>query len=219
MKQDAFFRLVRVVDSGMSIDTATITAQSIEHYHPRSTFQPSVLVRGVYDHEAIRIRFDVEDQYVIAKSQDYFSDVWKDSCVEFFFSPGDIASYFNFEANCGGALLASYVPVAPDSPRVGKWCTPLPWEKVREVVTSISMPRKIDPEIAQACAWHLEMRIPFSVITDFSGVPAPTTGTTWRGNFYKCASWNSHPHWGYWAPMDESLNFHRPQFFGTLLFS
>jgi hypothetical protein len=36
----------------------------------------------------------------------YQGDVWTDSCVEFFFTPGpDLDDgYFNIEANCGGTL-------------------------------------------------------------------------------------------------------------------
>ncbi len=219
MNEQSYFTIVRVADSKAPIDTATLLPQPIAHFHPRSTFRPEVQVRAVYDDQAIRVRFDVKDQYVIAQSQTYYSEVYKDSCVEFFFAPVDLKSYFNFEANCGGMLLASYVHTPPAAPRGEGWFTALPWEKVSQVVAATSMPKLVDPEIAEPCPWHLEMRIPFSIITEHSGASAPQSGTIWHGNFYKCVSRNSHPHWGYWAPMDEDLNFHRPRFFGKLLFS
>jgi hypothetical protein len=218
MNQQSVFTIPRIADSKLPIDPATVLSQAIAHYHSSSMFCPDVQVRAVYDDEAIRVRFDVKDQYVIAKSQTYYSEVYKDSCVEFFVAPVDLKSYFNFEANCGGTLLASYVHTPPAAPKGEGWFTALPWEKVSQVVAATSMPKLVDPEIVTPCPWHLEMRIPFSIITEYSGAPAPKSGTVWHGNFYKCASRNSHPHWGYWAPMEGIPNFHRPQFFGKVHF-
>jgi len=52
---------------------------------------------------------------------------------------------------------------------------------------------------------------------------APKLDSGWddavrRGNFYKCAEDNSHPHWASWASMGGELNFHLPDRFGWFSF-
>ena len=40
-------------------------------------------------------------------------------------------------------------------------------------------------------------------------------GHKMRGNFYKCGDETDMPHWGSWSKV-ERLDFHTPEFFGTL---
>ena len=58
--------------------------------------------------------FRVEDRYVRAVSKNYHDSVCKDSCAEFFFTPGtDIsAGYFNVEINCGGVMLQTELDIS-----------------------------------------------------------------------------------------------------------
>ncbi len=201
------------------IDWSLIAAASIAHFHTRSQHQPQATARAVYDEQAIDVRFEVEDRYVKSVHTEANAMVCRDSCVEFFIRPAGVRGYVNFEANCGGTLHASFVPLSEDDAPLFDQRRFLSPERGGGIVTAHSMPSVVEPEITQACAWHLQMRIPWSVMTDLTGSPPPRPGEVWTGNFYKCGDWTSHPHWGSWAAMDAQLNFHRPQFFGELIFA
>ncbi len=42
------------------------------------------------------------------------------------------------------------------------------------------------------------MTIPFAVMEPYVGPIPDATGQAWRGNFFKCGSEISHPHWASW---------------------
>jgi Carbohydrate-binding family 9 len=76
----------------------------------------------------------------------------------------------------------------------------------------------VDAEIVQPTNWTLEFQIPFQLFEEYIGALGKVAGQTWRGNFFKCAEENSHPHWAAWSPVDE-FNFHLPRCFGELQFA
>jgi hypothetical protein len=131
--------------------------------------------------------------------------------------PKSKGGYFNFEFNCGGAMLASYVtdPARIDG-RV-RQCTPLTLADDRQIQRYSNLPDVVDPEITKKQIWFLEFSIPFAVMEKYAGLLRETGGQTWRGNFYKCGNETSHPHWGAWSPVKE-LNFHLPECFGSIKF-
>ncbi len=168
-----------------------------------------------YDTVAMYVIFQVQDRYVRALSQNYQDPVFEDSCVEFFFTPGaDLSQgYFNFEINCGGTALFHHqkgrkvddVPVSPAD-----------FERVQIAHT---MPNIVNPEIKESLTWVVEYRLPFAIMSSYAQVNAPTPGTSWRANLYKCADGSSHPHWLTWSHIDTPApDFHRPEFFGHLVF-
>ena len=46
-----------------------------------------------------------------------------------------------------------------------------------------------------AVSWSLEYHVPWSLFAKYHKTPAPTKGTVYRANLYKCADQTSHPHW------------------------
>jgi hypothetical protein len=127
------------------------------------------------------------------------------------------AGYFNFEFNGGGSLLCYYVT---DPRRVNQDLASyvsIPKSQARAIAIYHSLPALVDPEIEDPVDWVLGFFIPFTLLETYVGPLRPVKGQTWRGNFYKCAEENSHPHWAAWAPVDE-LNFHLPRCFGALHF-
>ena len=74
--------------------------------------RPRTQAKVVYDDKFIYIIFCVEDNYVMSVQQNHQDGVCRDSCVEFFFTPGaDISvGYFNVEINAGGKMLFHYQP-------------------------------------------------------------------------------------------------------------
>ena len=138
--------------------------------------------------------------------------------MEFFVQPSPGKGYFNFEFNCGGAMLASYVT---DPTRINgrvAGATPLSEEGGRQVEIYASLPPIVNPEIEGEVAWSLEFAIPFRLIYAYAGNPGKLEGREWRGNLYKCGDKTTKPHWASWSPLKER-NFHAPQDFGVLRFA
>ena len=81
-----------------------------------------------------------------------------------------------------------------------------------------SIPGPVAEEITTPITWYLEYTLPFPLLEAYLGPLHRAAGTTWRGNFFKCADHCSHPHWASWSPIGEALNFHQPQYFGILEF-
>ena len=188
----------------------------IQHYMGvKPQHRPRTQVRLLYDDEYIYVIFRVEDRFVKAIAKELHGPVWKDSCVEFFFTPGpDVKiGYFNLEANCGGTILFCYQSAQNQNQRF------LDIFDCKRVEIVHSLPKLIYPEISGPVTWMLEYRIPIEILEKYCQVTKPVPGVTWRVNFYKCADAASHPHWLTWSPVAfDSPNFHLPEYFGTLEF-
>lgn len=177
--------------------------------------RPLTLVKLQYDADHLYVLFRVEDRFVRSIVTEYQGEVWTDSCVEFFFTPGTHLDdgYFNIEASCGGALLFTHrrdrnhdiVPVSETD--------------ARGLSIAHTLPPRIDPEITDPVTWQLSYRLPWRLLGRYARVTTPAPGAVWRANFYKCADLSSHPHWLTWAPVDlPRPDFHQKEFFGTLEF-
>ncbi|HSW44618.1 MAG TPA: carbohydrate-binding family 9-like protein [Phycisphaerae bacterium] len=176
---------------------------------------PVTQVRLAYDAQAVYVIFRVEDQYVRAVAAKHQDPVCRDSCVEFFFTPGtDVKKgYFNLEMNCGGIMLLHFQTV----PRRG---TPIAPADIDRIQVRTSLPRTVDPERVGPTIWTAEYRLPLDVLATYMPEAVkPAPGVTWRANFFKCADHTSHPHWLTWSFVDRPRpDFHVPECFGTLEF-
>ncbi|HWP39930.1 MAG TPA: carbohydrate-binding family 9-like protein [Tepidisphaeraceae bacterium] len=194
----------------------------IDHFHARSSdHHPHAAARLLYDQQALYLAFRVQDRFVRCVHTEYQGRVYADSCVEMMVWPKRQAGYFNFEVNCGGALLLHYneLELSADSlpPKITK-TTPLPAELGRQVRIVATMPAVVEPEIIEPLSWQIRMRIPLAVLESRVGPLGALPGQRWRANFYKCADETSHPHWASWAEIGPELNFHQPHQFGTIVF-
>lgn len=174
-------------------------------------------MRLLYDGNGIHGIFKVRDRYVRSVRTRYGDMVWRDACVEFFFQPRADHGYFNFEFNCGGTFLVGYITDPERVPGGFKEFIRIPPEQARGVRVRPTMPPIVVPEISEPVEWSLQFYIPFSLLERFVGPLGKMNGQQCRGNFFKCAEDNSHPHWAAWSRVDE-FNFHRPQCFGTIQF-
>jgi len=206
------------VADGFSPVWPAIEPVSVGNFLPESSpHRPRTLVQVVYDAQGLHGRFEVEDRFVRCVRLGYGSEVWKDSCVEFFVEPKPSRGYFNFEFNCGGAFLVNHI-VDPTRTAEGfKEFVRIPESVARAARVRSSLPAVCDPEITEAVTWTLDFFIPFALLEKYVGPLGEVAGQTWRGNFFKCAEENSHPHWAAWSPVDE-FNFHRCHCFGELRF-
>lgn len=177
-------------------------------------FRPLVHAKMMYDSENVYVIFHVQDRYVRSITTEINGPVWKDSAVEFFFSPNTAfpLNFFNLEVNCGGTPLLEYNP----NPRIG----PKPnAEDIKKIEIGHSLPKEVDPEITEPLIWTIEYRIPLSMLENYSKISRPEKGVIWKANFYKIAETTSNPHYATWSPIDHPKpQFHLPQYFGTLIF-
>jgi hypothetical protein len=192
----------------------------IDRFHSAgSSHRPDAQAKLLYDVANLYLRFRVEDRYVVARHTQFQDPVWRDSCVEFFVQPRAACGYFNFEINCGGALLSYYIEDATRTPNGFARFRRLSPEQGGQIEIRHSLPATVMPEQAGPVVWHIGCRIPLTVVEAYTGPLEPLAGQIWRGNFYKCADDSSHPHWGSWAPIGEELNFHQPSCFAPLKFA
>ena len=193
-----------------------VQAASIGNYMgDKPEHLPPTQVKIAYDERVLYVIFRVEDRYVRAVATGHQDSVYKDSCVEFFFAPGDDApgDYFNLEVNCGGTMLFQFHQPARDEH------IEIPQSACSRIEIAHSLPSIIDPEIAEPVTWTVEYRLPLDILTPYCPITQPAPGVAWRVNFYKCADETSHPHWLTWSPADNpSPNFHLPEFFGIIEF-
>jgi len=193
-----------------------ITALQIDQINgERPAHLPHTAAKLAYNTESLYLIFQVEDRYVRALAENYQDRVCEDSCVEFFFTPGEdpAQGYFNLEVNCGGTALFNH----QKGRNIEK--QPVSTADFEEVQIAHTLPKKVDPEITTALTWAVEYRLPFAVLENYTQFNAPAWGTRWLANLYKCADGCSHPHWLTWSHVDtRTPDFHRPEFFGHLIF-
>lgn len=196
-------------------------AETLEliHFRPEGTdHRPETAVRLLHCPDGIFCIFKVKDRYVRSMHTEYLSPVYKDSCVEFFVKPKQNRGYFNFEFNCGGALLCSYI-VDPTRTAEGfRDFVKLSEEDGKQVKIGHSMFEIVEPEITAQVTWFLEFFVPFSLLEKYVGLLGKVSGQSWYANFYKCGDETSHPHWASWTPLPEK-NFHAPDSFGRITFA
>lgn len=132
--------------------------------------------------------------------------VWEDSCCEFFVAHPSDGTYYNFEMNCIGTLLAAKRTGRHDS-------APLTPEELQRVVRHSTLHRRAVDLSGKIFGWSVAMCIPFDLI----GVDTNALPTSLKANFYKCGDKTAHPHFLSWNPINvPQPDFHRPEFFGTL---
>ena len=195
-----------------------------------SDHRPETQAKVMYTDDGLFVFFNVQDRYVVCRHTEFQSRVYQDSCAEFFVQPKAGKGYFNFEMNCGGALLVTYIEDATRTATGFVKFVKLPPEMDSLVKRYHSFtpatrhstldPLSASPEVAGPLEWRLEYFIPFSFFERYVGSLGKISGQTWRANFFKCADASSHPHWATWVPLDPDFagGFHRPDKFGVLQF-
>lgn len=192
-------------------------ALHINAFRPESkNHRPLTEAKLLYSPVGLHGFFRVRDRFVRCIHTGFQEPVYQDSCVEFFVKPRAGKGYFNFEFNCGGAMLASYI-VDPARVEGGfKDFTRLTPAQGSRVSIYHSLPPVVEPEITEEITWFIEFAIPFSLLEEYAGPLGRVAGQTWAANFHKCGDNTSQPHWAAWAAVDE-LNFHLPRCFGRIL--
>jgi hypothetical protein len=172
-------------------------------------------VRVLYDDQAVYSQFICEDRHIFAQITQVNGNVCLDSAVEFFatIEPERGPHFFNLEMNCCGVPLFGFGPQRQGRISI----TP---DQASRIPIATSVPGPTKAESPSDNGWWAVATIPFDFLREFTGRPvAPKAGTRWLANFFRCggktdyqfASWNNIV----WKQPD----FHRPEFFGELLFA
>jgi len=159
--------------------------------------------------DSIFIKYSVHGSMLRAIYSNDQDPVYEDSCVEFFCMPIGAEKYTNFEFNCIGTCSASSRKgrnenIVPFSP-----------EEMLTIKRFPSIGRRAFNEMEGMFEWELTVKIPFKLM----GIDPKHLPEKIVGNFYKCADGTDSMHFVSWSPIPTAKpDFHRPEFFGILIF-
>ena len=191
------------------LETQTVTNPINVINWPAFEYKPKLNFRIGHTGKEIWLKFDVTEKYILAQETRTNGNVYKDSCVEFFISV-DGKNYYNFEFNCIGTVHLAYGPGRNNR----KFVNP---EIIKKIEIQSTLGNKPFEEKTGNFEWEMMIRIPvesfaFDQIKTLNGLKA-------TANFYKCGDETSKPHFVTWNPVGtENPDYHRPEFFGKVLF-
>jgi len=163
--------------------------------------------------ETLFMQIIAQDHYSFAKQTELnHMLICEDSCVEFFFSPSGVlgSSYVNLEVNCCGTLHLAY-----GVGRENRQYISLAAANLIQCKSSISSPAKIESEDDKT--WCIEIALPFKVIEQLTG--KSVNKDKWFANFYRCGG-RTEPQYAVWNHIEVSEpDYHRPEYFGELVFT
>lgn len=173
---------------------------------PSYPYHPAVQFSLMYDNTNLYLQYTVEEKHLQAAHGHLNGPVYRDSCVEFFIAFGN-ESYYNFEFNCVGNMLAAYGAGRNNRRSLG--------EEYLHKINTQSIIRKA------ACAddyqWELTIIMPLETFC-FDQL-STLKGKQCTANFYKCGDELPEPHYLSWSNIESpEPNFHLPEFFGELEF-
>jgi hypothetical protein len=222
MKKESVYKVVKL-NQPMQIDAVWDKPQwknvkpldIINYMGDIPPFKPEAQAKIMYDNEYIYVIFHVKDRYVRCLTNEINGPVWEDGACEFFFAPDSQAPllYFNLETNCGGTALMHYNIIPREESKS------LSTDDINLIEIAHTLPQIIDPEMTDPVTWTLEYKIPLVMLEKYATVTHPNKGVEWKANFYKIAENNSNHHYITWSVIDnDKPDFHKPQFFGRLIF-
>lgn len=171
-------------------------------------YKPSASFRIARSSTHLVIMYDVRGLDLRAVTLEDNGPVWEDSCCEFFVSDTSDGTYYNFELNCIGTLLASKRRSRNDADMFSQ-------EQLSRITRHSTLERNQIEENGVIRTWGTALCIPFDLI----GIDGNSLPESIKANFYKCADLAAHPHYVSWNRIDiPQPDFHRPDFFGELKF-
>lgn len=171
-------------------------------------YRPLTVVSGAHTSTAIYLEFLVRCNYLRAENFTDNSEVSRDSCVEFYVAadPARPADYVSVGINCIGTVRAT-VHRADGTSEL------LPADALARISRHASVGTRPFREVEGSFIWSVTVAIPLDLLgITYDGRPVQVLG-----NFNKCASDTSQPHYLSWAPIDSpEPDFHRPEAFAPI---
>ena len=186
----------------------------IEQYKwVQNKYTPRVSVRLFHTNSHIYLYYKVPEERIAIRHTSFGSDVYKDSCVEFFVNPFPESSdeYVNIEMNALGVLLVGIGKDGDDTKRYY-----FKEEEVKGFKTISSVKRPV-VGLHGADYWTLHVKIPKNFFE--KRYRQKFTVKNARANFNKCGDETEVEHYGSWNEViSPTPNFHLPEYFGDLVF-
>lgn len=197
--------IVPKVGSFDELDKFSTIAVDCVPWPEQFPLKPEVKARIAHSETALFLRFDVKENGVRAVCTEANGPVWEDDCVEFFVKDSASDHYYNFENNCIGTGLAARRLSRDEFAFLDE-------AAASRIIRRASLPcQPID--IDGPYGWCLEIEIPFEILD------CPAKPEALLANFYKCGDKTKQAHFLCWNPIEtEKPDFHRPEFFGRLIF-
>jgi hypothetical protein len=172
------------------------------------SYQPETILFCAWTTGWILLKYRVKESHIKAVNTELNSEVYKDSCVEFFISTGR-DYFYNFEFNCiGTAYSARGIPGDREL---------LEEKEVEGIRTFSTLGEKPISTREITIPWELTVAVPFSIFREEEF--RDPSGQKFHANFYKCGDELPRPHYLSWNPIEAAEpDFHRPDFFGKIRF-
>lgn len=199
LNTDAIFN--RLESSGVRHSIGELNWKEQYPYHPLTTFTIAHSAKYIY------VNFFVRCNYLRAVNYENNSPVYEDSCVMFYVQSSDSQDYSRFEFNCIGTIKAVRQLESGES-------TIFTDEEIASISLLPSCGRRPFREIEGLFTWDILVAIPLKLIgAEYNGGPLKL-----KGNFFKCASGTSQPHFLSWSPVkSKEPDFLRPESFGDII--
>lgn len=188
---------------GPAVNWNEIEVAMVDNYIWDHDYMPRVEARAcVIAGKGIAARLVCWEKDPLRTGTKFYDDVYKDSCMEFFFGYRRGSTYVNCEMNANGAAL-----IGVGDNRNGR----IPLD---QIIT----PPNVGAQILED-RWSVEVFFPLATLKAIFGDDAALDkGTAMVGNFYKCGDDCKPKHHGMWSPVTLAKpDFHRPEYFGEFV--
>ncbi len=192
---------------------------------PRPRFRTRA--KMLWDDQYFYIGAELEEPHVWATLTEHDSVIFQDNDFEVFIDPdGDNHNYYEIEINALNTVwdLRLPKPYRDGGPALNEWEIP-GLKTAVHIDGTLNDPRDTDR------GWSVEMAIPWEVLAEFAGCPAPPRdGDQWRVNFsrvewqirivngrYQKVPNTPEDNW-VWSPQGV-IDMHRPETWGYVQFS
>ena len=188
---------------GPDVNWNEIEPADVNSYYWDNAYMPKTYARAaVIAGKGIAFKAVCHEANPKAVYHNFYDDVYKDSCLEFFFGFEHLGLYVNCEMNANGAAL---IGVGPE-------------RENRIPLNEITTPPNVGAVRGDGW-WSVEVFFSLATLKAIFGDKACLDrGTHMWGNFYKCGDECISAHHGMWnvvaAPKPD---FHRPQDFGEFI--
>lgn len=199
LNTDAIFN--RLETSGERYTIESVNWKEQYPYHPLTTFTIAHSDKYLY------VNFFVRCNYLRAMNFRTNDPVDEDSSVGLFIGRDDEDCYYSFYINCIGVIKAARN--CPDKER-----ELLDKKVIEQIAVLPSCGTRPFQEVEGLFTWDVLVAVPLELL----GVKYDGEKVELRGNFYKCASGSSQPHFVSWSPVDTATpDFHQPKSFGKIV--
>ena len=197
------------ISTALEVETASVPIDKLNWN--AFTYQPEVSFRIGHSEEMLYLKFYVSEAHILAQHSQPNTATHRDSCVEFFIDPDQSGGYYNFEFNCIGTTHLAYGPNRQKRSFVD------PDQILDQVFTASTLGTTPFEEKSGAFQWEMVVALPASLFVHHPDLNFKALQS--KANFYKCGDDTSLPHYLSWNEINSPKpDFHRPEFFGSLLF-